>query len=369
MDLGDHMPTQRIDVIDGLRGIAILMVIYQHGYSIQARDVYTFLSGGYPWILGHAWMGVGIFFILSGFVLAIPFASGRSKLTSSEDIKNFLRRRAKRLLPLFIFAAFVSYGMSMHVGAPETRSLILTLTTLSMFSKTNFFPLINGPFWSLAVEIWFSVLCPFILAYMFRHNVTRALLAICIFSLVVRIAGTYFPFSNLQTNPLKDSVFGRLDDFAIGIAVAIAFVKGKLPKWGDIYALAGVSLILATAILWDFQLQMPKFAAAFFNLGLQAGVVLIIVAALGKARFTQAVLSMWILRLAGAMCFSLYCWHGLLIGPTMQANPLKLQSIVSFWSALIVISCFSYRFIEFPTKSAREIFFQNKTTQGSTASN
>lgn len=362
------MPTQRIDVIDGLRGLAILMVIYQHGYSIKAREVYTFFTGGYPWILGHAWMGVGIFFILSGFVLAIPFASGRSKLASSEDIRNFLRRRAKRLLPLFIFAAFVSYGFSMHAGALQTRSLLLTLTTLTMFSKTNFFPLINGPFWSLAVEIWFSILCPFILAYMFRHNVVRALLAICLFSLVVRIAGTYFPFSNLQVNPVKDSVFGRLDDFAIGIAVAIAFVKGKLPKWGDMHAFAGICLILGTAVLWDSQLQMPKFATAFFNLGLQAGVVLIVVAALGSARFTQAVLSMWFLRLAGAMCFSLYCWHGLLIGPTMQANPLKFQSIVSFWSALVVISCFSYRFIEFPMKSAREIFFLKKVSPDSTAS-
>jgi peptidoglycan/LPS O-acetylase OafA/YrhL len=363
------MPTQRIDVIDGLRGIAILMVIYQHGYSIKARDVYTFFTGGYPWILGHAWMGVGIFFILSGFVLAIPFASGRSKLTSREDVRHFFRRRSQRLLPLFIFAAFVSYGISMHVGVPQTRSLILTLTTASMFSKTNFFPLINGPFWSLAVEIWFSVLCPFILAYMFRHNVIRALLAICLFSLIVRVGGTYFPFSNLQTNPVKDSVFGRLDDFAIGIAIAIAFVKGKLPRWGDMHALAGVFLILGTAVLWDFQLQMPKFVSAFFNFGLQAGVALITVAALGKARFTQAILSLWLLRLAGAMCFSLYCWHGLLIGPTMQANPLTLQSIVSFWSALIVISCFSYRFIEFPTKSVKEIFFLKNVRHDSATSN
>ena len=140
--------------IDGLRGVAICAVIFQHAFShgishaLAASEVI-----GFPYFVDNGWMGVSLFFILSGFVLSLPYTGVETRFFDPAGILAFYRRRARRLLPLFVIGCLVGY----LVNHATFGSLLLALTTMSMFSADEFFPHVNGPFWTLMLEIWFTL--------------------------------------------------------------------------------------------------------------------------------------------------------------------------------------------------------------------
>jgi peptidoglycan/LPS O-acetylase OafA/YrhL len=252
--------------------------------------------------------------------------------------------------------ALLSFGIAMHDGPAPFRSLILTLSTCSMFTTSEFFPTINGPFWSLAIEIWFSILFPAVLLAAVRFGFAKTLIAVGLLSLVVRIAGVGFPFTNVNVNPVKDSVLGRLDDFVVGMALAQLYAKGVLPRFTGRHALAGAAIIAMAAGLWDMSASLPGAAVALSNNVLQVGLALVLIAALNESNRVASILSAWPLRVAGAMCFSLYCWHSLLIGPELRGAPFDLINQALYWGTLILLAATTYRFIEFPRSNAADIF-------------
>lgn len=344
----------RIPAIDGLRGIAILLVIYQHLFAGAVMDAVRSRFGTYPWVIGNGWMGVGLFFILSGFVLALPFFASDRPL----EFWGFVRHRAKRLLPLFLIMCVVSFAFTLHKGAPDIFSFLVTASTLNLLIPSEFFPTINGPFWSLGIEIWFTPFLPVLIWSMRKHGPLRALAAIALAAFVVRCVGAYVPFINVHINPVKDSVFARMDDFAVGAVLAWAFARGKLPALGLRHVAIGLVTMAFAGFLWDLRVQqlMPRGLTAGFNVIQQIGIAILIVSALNiRGRFAE-ILSVWPLRILGAMCFSIYCWHALLLSPQIQGTPFDLRMQLSFWLALLFLSAVTYRYIEFPTIPIRKLF-------------
>jgi peptidoglycan/LPS O-acetylase OafA/YrhL len=154
----------KLPQIDALRGIAVLGVVWHHGYSR--------LFAGYP-LIGDGWYGVALFFTLSGFVLALPFLRDGRRM----DVAAFYLRRIRRLYPLF---ALVSIVGALMCSAP-LWSVAITLSTLHLFSPHLFLPPVNGAFWSLSVEVWLSALLPIILLVGKRIGYTRYVWLRCFF--------------------------------------------------------------------------------------------------------------------------------------------------------------------------------------------
>lgn len=143
-----------LDPIDGLRGVAILMVVYQHTLATAIGMAMTGSCGfQFPYVVANGWMGVGLFFMLSGFVLALPYFLNARKMKTVSDFRGYYQNRAMRLLPLFVFMTIVSYLVGVARGFDYLWSLLLVLSTASMLTSSEFFPRINGSFWSLMVEI------------------------------------------------------------------------------------------------------------------------------------------------------------------------------------------------------------------------
>ncbi len=345
------MSARRIEAVDGLRGIAILMVIFEHIYKEATAAFISETFGVYPWLTNQGFLGVGIFFVLSGFVLTLPFADGKRTLSTRSDVSNFYTARAMRLYPLFVFIATLSFAVTVHAGSPQTAAFILSLTTLNMFSYEHFFPAINFPLWSLSIEIWFCILFPFIYLAMQRFGVIKVLLCISAIALAVRCYGSFVEYPNAFINPVKDSVVARADDFAVGMAVAIAYSRGLLPKLGLGSMFAGVSLVQIAAIGWDFQ-DSIRPAVGLLNIPLQLGTALILISSLNA----KSILTAWPLRVLGAMCFSLYVWHALVMGHTILASPFSATNLLIFWVPLLLLSAFTYRFIEFPKANFVALF-------------
>ncbi|MDR3506741.1 MAG: acyltransferase [Caulobacteraceae bacterium] len=151
--------------IDGLRLIAIIPVLFWHGTlrgdrAIDPRHHLTALESLLSaWRLhGHA--GVGIFFFLSGFIIAYPFLAGRPPKISS-----FYLRRLTRLEPPY-FICMIVYGAilfaSHHPGASKGSLLNHLLASLTYthgliyLDSSSIYP----PAWSLEIEIQFYLLSP-----------------------------------------------------------------------------------------------------------------------------------------------------------------------------------------------------------------
>ena len=101
----------KLGVINGLRGFAILAVIYHHVFSrFTGPGFGSFELAGITFLplthLANGWLGVNLFFILSGFVLSYPYFLQNRDFASAEEIKRYYIHRAKRLLPLYYFSIF-----------------------------------------------------------------------------------------------------------------------------------------------------------------------------------------------------------------------------------------------------------------------
>jgi peptidoglycan/LPS O-acetylase OafA/YrhL len=183
--------------IDGLRGVAICAVIFQHAFSHGISHALVAAGVvGFPYLLDNGWMGVSLFFILSGFVLSLPYTIG----------------------------CFVGY----LIHHATLGSLLLALTTMSMFSADDFFPHVNGPFWTLMLEIWFSILLPALMIAAARFGYWRVFAAAAVTALIIRLVGTQLSFPDPHINPVKDSIPARIDDFVVGVVVAKLYSDGHL---------------------------------------------------------------------------------------------------------------------------------------------
>jgi peptidoglycan/LPS O-acetylase OafA/YrhL len=97
---------KKIGVINGLRGLAIIAVIYQHllarftPHGWHAFEIGSFNLSLYSF-LSNGWLGVNLFFFLSGFVLYLPYSAGQRTMGSMVDVWSFYKHRWVRLMPLY----------------------------------------------------------------------------------------------------------------------------------------------------------------------------------------------------------------------------------------------------------------------------
>ena len=155
------------DEIDGLRALAVLPVIFYHaGFT-------TLFAGGY--------VGVDIFFVISGYVITSVIQYEHRSGTWS--LANFYERRCRRILPVLFFILFISSGAAYFLMLPEQleefgQSLISIMTLCSNFffwwkddgyfsQLTELNPVVHT--WSLAVEEQFYLVFP-LLCYFFNNR-------------------------------------------------------------------------------------------------------------------------------------------------------------------------------------------------------
>ncbi len=368
VDIKQH---RKLDVINGLRGYAIVAVLYYHLFaSITVFDFVTFDLSGisislFPFtILSNTWLGVNLFFILSGFVLYLPYAQGERAFRSAHDLLHFYRRRALRLLPLYylnVVIAFIMFGLTKKFGMQNIFSDICLMATATFtFTKSLWAPKYNWVLWSLGIEIWFSILFPFLVLAIDKYGMKKIIVFVFLLSLAVRIVGNafeYFDVGSIYVNVLKDSLFGRLDDFLTGMFLCTVLARNdrfQTGRWNPkILFAAGILLIVLASTCWDyiaFKLA-SKHIAPFINNILQAGFSCLVLALLSmRVGFLRTLFDNRLIQMIGMMCFSLYIWHGMVI---KLVNFLVGRPIPFYlWAAcclavLICVALLTYRYVEF----------------------
>lgn len=252
----------RFPGLDGVRGVAALLVAVYHCWVLAGYAVLD--DGPVRAILGAGYVGVDVFFVLSGFVLFVPIASRPDRPV---DIPSYARRRIARIYPAYALALVVAIFLNRWVSLRPAdlpwqswsglRSLLAHLLFLHQplggsTDQTGFGSV--GVVWTLSLEAGFYVLLPVVARSFWRRpfvGVTVGLLAAgawrgFVLHVVTRGAATYsdgFVWGTQLPTYLGHFALG------MGAAAAIVWVRAR-PRWRrTARRLAPVAVLMSLALL------------------------------------------------------------------------------------------------------------------------
>lgn len=299
-----------VPVVDGLRFVAIAAVLLYHleGY-VSARSPYFDPVAGRSETLNRVLRkgacGVQLFFAISGFILAVPFAEQFLRGGKPVELQKFYLRRLTRLAPPYLINLLLIYALLVASGKSSAAALFPNLLASALYVHNLVYremSLINGVAWSLEVEVQFYLIAPF-LAVVFRlpHSLVRRTLLTAVIGLIVLLKATVF--SHLE-GPLFYSVLWHMDLFLVGFLLAdwhtLNATQSPQNALWDVVGVAGWIGVLASQFweLGEHLIAVPTFVA---YLGVFRG------------RLLHALFSQRGFVLIGGMCYTIYLYHFLMI--------------------------------------------------------
>ncbi len=317
-----------------MRGLAALGVFAVHAYALArypqvwpGHDTVSFLLA---WPMKMGWAGVDVFFTLSAFLLALPFARSQHDGASPPDLAGYAARRALRILPayglqLLVLLALIALGIASSV-VPQpitaTRLLVQPLFLYDIgwpgaFAMQS--PLV-GSWWTLPVELGFYALLPW-LARLLRPRRWQWLLTGIALAWIWRAALLWTQPHGPTAAFLAEHLPGRIDQFLIGMLAAyavcraprsLAWVAGR--RADAVFAIAAL-VFLALPALGYFQGHPvgpePEKHPLLIGWHAYASVAVagMLFAASRATALVSAVVGVLPLRLLGQVSYGLYLWH------------------------------------------------------------
>jgi peptidoglycan/LPS O-acetylase OafA/YrhL len=249
----------RIFELDGFRATAVLLVLAHHlvyGW-LPTADGISWMPRIFTAILSHGWLGVDLFFVLSGFLITGILLDSRE---SKHYFRNFYIRRALRILPLYFICIFV---MSLVYHGAATY-FVLSLLFLANFAYAFHANVPSGPdvFWSLAVEEHFYLLWPLLVRFLTGVSLFVLTLIIVFGTPILRGVCAYWGMHpGLE---IYHYSFFRFDGMALGAILAL-WVRSRYYSRESAWKLAGFLIgfaLLVTAVGWPYGIMETKSIAS-----------------------------------------------------------------------------------------------------------
>lgn len=421
LQLEDGKPKNNIAVLDGVRGIACLMVVAYHIGLLTSREtkIWTPVGPDHPLfssIMATAASGVTLFFVLSGFLLFLPYAKSLLFDNAWPAARHFYLRRGFRIIPAYYVCLFIIILVSQqqYLQRAHWKDLGLFLIFFMDSTKATNHQL-NGPFWTLAVEWQYYLLLPLIawgMSLIVKRGALKwrvwklafCLVALMSWGVLTRYAGLYFALFPSRSILVPRSILNifnfflygtsgkYLEDFAVGMLISICYTYARSLPADHPFTMRlrrmsmwlwrlGVLLLVFMA-MWHFEranvnswpfLNWILKSGPLLNyydwlseLGLSLGFGLCVTAILFGPVGLQRVFAWNPLRWVGLISYSLYMWHLPLIlllltyvGIHFQGwNAGLVWGIYWGWVLVVVIPfCFlSYVLVEKPWMRIGERF-------------
>ena len=330
-----------IPSLTGIRAIAAGAVFFGHVLHEHLDTVFP--------IFKYGWIGVNMFFALSGYLFYLLYVNALEDKTFSW--KQYLSKRFIRIYPLTILVILLSIAaMPFSYGLMD---IVTHLTLLHGFYPPYRFS-INPPLWTLTVELSFYVIAPLLIVSMssifqtWSNRISNSdhassKMKIALLTIIMWIIG--LAFCNGLTGIYQNmwyyfigkwdgsagtlTIFGRLDDFLAGMAIAAyarVYPKGRIP--GDIFVMIGVIIITIALMFTEAQgganlVGKHKLSDFVFpSLAFGSGIIIM---GLHRGGFVSKILSTKTMVLLGDISFGLYVLHYLSV-PGHPKSALSLQS-------------------------------------------
>lgn len=334
--------------IEGMRAIAVGLVVLNHA--------------GVPWLPG-GYIGVDVFFVVSGFLITKLLIDEASERTSI-DLLNFWARRARRILPMSILVALLTVvaglftlepGKVRELSAVGLGALGFCANIVLFFRTSDYLSGVTAPsplrhFWSLAVEEQFYLLWPllvFVTVKFGKVHWKKWLLGVGVVTGAASLAASILI---TKGNPGAGYYLphARFWEISAGALLALAGSRvDKIPSMlRAVVGWIGLVAVIGSAVWFTEKTIFPGYAALLPV----AATVLILIA--GSAKFGPiSLLSLEPLQSLGSRSFSLYLWHWpllVLVEARFGTPSAWLKTLIVV--AAIVLSAISYRVIENPVR-------------------
>jgi peptidoglycan/LPS O-acetylase OafA/YrhL len=339
--------------IDGLRAIAVCLVIFNHvGFN--------YFSGGY--------IGVDVFFVISGFLItAIIYPK---IVQNNFKVSWFLSRRIKRLMPVLLFVIFITMLAFTLILLPQDLVKYYRSVIWIILYGANFFfwkeyggyfdggsqeaPLLHT--WSLAVEEQYYLIWPIMLVLSIKFLGTKRTANLSILVLLVSIFVSQWG-TEITIGAAYYLLPTRFFELLLGSCLAIFW--DKLPttsqKVHNVLSFVGLCLILSSTILLNEHSSFPGYNALYPTIG----TALLIYSTKG---FINQYLSFKPLIFTGNISYSLYLWHWPIL-VVLRYITIDYNFYIQILAIIFtfILSYFSWRYIEQPLRHIKIYSFKKLT--------
>jgi len=324
---GDVYKLGRRPLLDGVRGLAVTMVVLSHCCV--------------PLMVGAGMVGVTLFFVLSGFLITRLLLEEHAR-TGGINLRAFYLRRARRLVPaLLLFLAVASMALARQGISPGEVITSLTYTS-NLFRWTG----INAKFlthtWSLSMEEQFYLLWPFALVLLLRRRI--AVLGGSLGVVAVAVAANRLWLSghvaDIQRVYLAPDV--RADAIIVGCLLAVFIDRLSAMRWRVMAPIAAAAMVLC------FPASESQLVVLLLPATLACAVVIMWAATSAASGWVRSCL--WV-RL-GRISYGVYLWHMPIALPMLYRQvPWWVVTAVTVPASLVIASL-SWRFLEAPILGA-----------------
>lgn len=354
-----------------LRFMACFFVLMQHGMGIVFKpdNLEAEIWNHGAWLLfPSGWVGVWIFFVLSGYLMGKGYFAGHYQL-SSRGILAFYGNRLLRIVPLYYIAILIVAAVTMpQIFLPENIGSLISILLFDNAASVSLNPI--GALWSIAVEMQFYIGAPILAVAVFtwlqqqtRKQAMYSLLAIFIAGALFRTLGLV-NHGTLWFSYVFTSILGNIDLFVAGMALAFImqrFTFRSIPLIYGVVAIfamyiAGAYIVSAIEVfksgLWKFSFFGPSLT------GLIACAVILIFENASKQQQAIDGISRRLIRLTqllGILTFPIYAFHEpIYFAVRRQVSLIELSMgdalILVMISLLIVlvVSYLAYHLLERP---------------------
>lgn len=320
---------------DGIRGLAVLIVLVVHAMVMFYPESYNGLAGAGK-------IGVWLFFVLSSFLLTNIFMH---KGFNYKSILSYITGRVIRILPLYAFT-------------------LLAYSAFGYFSLQDAFTIfkMNAPWghlWTIAVEFKFYFILPFI-AFLLIKLSNKPVIMVITAVIIMLAQQLYLPF--YEVNPSSTDVTGYISCFIPGMVAAILLANGKTVsnKTSDLillFILAGVFISIPYIRLITLGVREDGYLLnkhVHFSIAWSVFVYLTLI----STGYINKALSFNLLRVVGKWSFSIYLFHWLVytqISPKHQHS--LTASILAMLLSIVIGATIFYAF-EKPMEKMRHLLMR-----------
>jgi len=288
--------------LDGLRGLAILLVVFFHNFGFINYSVF-------------GWIGVDLFFVLSGYLITDILLNS---LNSEHYLRNFFLKRALRILPLYYLCLIIFIIVLPSIGLYKKELQYYTDNQLWFwFYLQNWLLSFNYPttgnllnhFWSLAVEEQFYLLWPFIILWLKKpKKLLIFILFLLLLILIARSVVWMYRFPHLNYTTLY--TFTRIDGICIGCLIAL------MQRINYNYLRYNMAIIVIALAILNFGFyflnrvgDFPYLAFVGYTTFAAMFGLLIHEAVTGDTKIITIIFKLPVLKFFGIISYGLYVFH------------------------------------------------------------
>ena len=332
--------------LDGLRAIAVLMVLWSHSPIITGSS-FSQLIVNIGDIIGVGYFGVDLFFVLSGYLITSILILEKQK-TGTINFSFFYLKRTLRIFPIYYLTILFCYLVIGPVGNDILSAVTYTSNYYFVYDYTG------GPLrhtWSLAVEEQFYLVWPLIVYKLSMQSLKRlCLIYIPVFVFLMAVLSLFFWDLELGKRMLYRGTPFRMLSLGLGSLIAIYAISGKVISKSNklLVIFVAIGTLLSAFVCQNLGYSASESILKMFGFSfLSVGIVLNVVFGLPICNaLCQRLLSTSLLGWIGQISYGLYLYHAVIFF-YLGISKYQAESVDGLTFIIAILATFIFSWLSF----------------------